>query len=145
MLSEIGKYQSLTEQTVEGQMLMYSSQFTERFQFASWPSVDMGFLIKVLAVDSTLWYVKEINSLSRSSQGQSLKKKKKNRKKGVYIVKNVPEGKLLWCQPWLLLPCVTTTNPDTGSRDQQLKSRALCIDNLWIYTWLWKAFYIFSL
>lgn len=77
MLSEIGKYQSLTEQTVEGQMLMYSSQFTERFQFASWPSVDMGFLIKVLAVDSTLWYVKEINSLSRSSQGQSLKKKKK--------------------------------------------------------------------
>lgn len=46
------------------------------------------------------------------------------------IVKNVPEGKLPWCQPWLPLPCVTATNPDAGSMDNHIKGRTLCVPRL---------------
>ena len=85
-MSVIAKYQSLTEQTVEGQNAHVLSQLPGRFQLASWQNADMGFLIMVLV--STLWYIKEISGFSCSSQGRALKK-------GVSIFKNVPEGKLL--------------------------------------------------
>ena len=73
-LARCWKHQSLTEQTVEGQMHMHNSHFTERFLLASWHGIDMGFLNTVLAVGSKLWYIKEISGYSHSSQDQRLKK-----------------------------------------------------------------------